>query len=57
MKVFAISEDLANAVLNYLAGKPFNEVHLFVKGFQELPTVEQYIGSIKNSSEPVMRPE
>ena len=38
---FYIDEDFANAVLNYLATKPFNEVHVFVAGFQNLKPVEE----------------
>jgi hypothetical protein len=41
-KVFAIDEDFANAVLQYLVTKPFAEVHHFVQGFQSLRTVEMY---------------
>jgi hypothetical protein len=41
-KVFAIEEDFANAVLQYLVKKPFAEVHYFVQGFQSLRTVEMY---------------
>jgi len=41
-KTFAIDEDFANAVLQYLVTRPFAEVHRFVQGFQSLQTVEMY---------------
>lgn len=37
MKSFLIKEDLANHVLNYLAGRPYVEVYQLVQGLQQLP--------------------
>jgi hypothetical protein len=43
MKKFIIEEDFANAILNYIATKPYVEVFDFVKGFQGLKEVEPQI--------------
>jgi hypothetical protein len=43
VKVFAINEDFANAVLQYLITRPFVEVNHFVQGFQDLQTVEMFM--------------
>jgi hypothetical protein len=51
MRDFVINEDFANAILNYLVSKPFAEVHPFVKGFQDLITVEMYLEKNKNVTE------
>ena len=39
-KQFIIKEDLANGILQYLANQPYKEVFPFIKGLQELRTLE-----------------
>lgn len=41
-KIFVMNENFANAVLQYLAERPFREVAHFVEGFQKLLTVEEF---------------
>ena len=41
MKQFLIDEDFANAVLTYLAMRPYQEVARFVQGFQELKSADE----------------
>jgi hypothetical protein len=50
MKQFLINEDFANAVLTYLAMRPYKEVAHFVKGFQELEYFEKNNSEEKQSS-------
>lgn len=35
-KQFIIQEDLANAILQYLASKPYGEVYQLISGLQQL---------------------
>ena len=50
MKVFAIGEDFANVVLDYLARQPYREVSVFVEEFKKLMTVEQYQNMIADKN-------
>ncbi len=39
-KQFIIQEDLANAILQYLASKPYGEVFQLISGLQQLRIME-----------------
>jgi hypothetical protein len=41
MKIFEIREDLAQAVVNYLAERPYKEVRLLVTGMMALKPLEE----------------
>jgi hypothetical protein len=41
MKTFEIREDLAQAVVNYLAERPYKEVRLLVTGMMSLKPIEE----------------
>jgi len=41
MKTFEIKENFANAILNYLADKPYKEVAAFVAGLMQLKPIEE----------------
>ena len=41
MKEFKVSEELATAVLNYLAGRPYVEVFQLVNALQKLEEIKQ----------------
>jgi len=39
MKKFEINENLAQAILNYLAGQPYGEVFTLIKGLQGIKDI------------------
>ena len=41
MKTFEIREDLAQAVVNYLAERPYKEVRLLITGMMSLKPIEE----------------
>lgn len=41
-KQFIIQEDLANAILQYLASKPYSEVFQLISGLQQLRIMENH---------------
>lgn len=48
---YVIEEKLANTILNYLIKKPYVEVKYMADGLQALPTLQEELEKIKNSSE------
>lgn len=50
-KIYAIGEDFTKQLMTYLVSRPYFEVEMFVEGFKNILTIDEYQEAIKKKSE------
>ena len=53
MKFYEISEEVLNALIAYLSGRPYNEVHQGMNSLHSLLPIDEHVSAVSPVVEPV----